>query len=274
MDNNVVSLQKQMFSIIKELTGQSNILTMPRIFVELLEDHEQALFLSQLIYWSDKGKLPGGWFYKTYDEWHEETLLTEYKIRKAKKRLEKLGIIETKIKKANGNPTVHYKLNANALVSWFLKKLQERNLKSFSNDTLKTLDSLTKITPKISSKNTGEHKGVSPDGVTLAVTFPQYLDRFGVDNEEMTEAIHYYLEQYEQYRGKPHPRLKPEQWERVLLSLISANGEFDNYIELMPEDLIPMIDKHFETRYEDCDYNILHFISEGVKKNRFYEVAY
>jgi hypothetical protein len=123
-------------------------------------------------------------------------------------------------------------------------------------------------------KNQGIYKGVSPDGVTLAVTFPQYLDRFGVDNEEMTEAIHYYLEQYEQYRGKPHPRLKPEQWERVLLSLISANGEFDNYIELMPEDLIPMIDKHFETKYADCDYNILHFISEGVKKNRFYEVAY
>lgn len=35
-----------------------------------------------------------------------------------------------------------------------------------------------------------------------------------------------------------------------------------------------MIDKHFQTEYAGCDYNICHFMTEGIRNNRFYETCY
>jgi len=32
------------------------------------------------------------------------------------------------------------------------------------------------------------------------------------------------------------------------------------------------VDKHFETPYKNCDYNIMHFISGRVMINRYFEV--
>jgi len=32
-----------------------------------------------------------------------------------------------------------------------------------------------------------------------------------------------------------------------------------------------IIDKHFVTEYENCDYNILHFVNGDIIKHRFYE---
>jgi len=121
-----MSFQQKVFDVIQSLTGEKNLLVIPKIFVELIGDLESALFLSQLIYWSDKTKNKDGYVYKTYQEWEEEILLNEYKIRKARKRLEKLEILQTKIKKANGNPTVHYRIAPKALYDWLLKNLQKR----------------------------------------------------------------------------------------------------------------------------------------------------
>jgi len=118
--------QQIVFETIKNIVGQANILTIPRVFIDMLGDIETALFLSQVIYWSDRGKQFGGWFYKTYQEWERELGLNEYKIRKAKKKLEELGILQTKIKKADGNPTVHYKLLIKPFEDWFLQNLKDR----------------------------------------------------------------------------------------------------------------------------------------------------
>lgn len=35
-----------------------------------------------------------------------------------------------------------------------------------------------------------------------------------------------------------------------------------------------MIDKHFQTQYKNCDYNICHFMTDGIRNNRFHEVCY
>ena len=102
--------RQQIFGLIESITGNKNLLTVPKEFIRLTGDIEVALFLSQLIYWTGKAKDPEGWVFKTYEDWKEEIMLTEYKIRKAKNKLEKLGFLETRIKKANGNPTVHYRL--------------------------------------------------------------------------------------------------------------------------------------------------------------------
>ena len=35
-----------------------------------------------------------------------------------------------------------------------------------------------------------------------------------------------------------------------------------------------MIDKHFQTQCKNCDYNICHFMTDGILNTRFHEVCY
>jgi len=72
---------------------------------------EEAIFVQQLYYWTDKGKNEEGWIYKSKKEWEEETALSRKKQDRVRKKLIEEGIIEVKKKKANGAPTLWYKLD-------------------------------------------------------------------------------------------------------------------------------------------------------------------
>ena len=110
-DKKGLSFQQKIFL---KLADKKKV-TIPRSFMRLTGDIETAAFLSQLIYWSDKGKRQDGWIYKSDKEWKEELFISRYAIRKARKKLKDMGILETRIKRANGSPTVHYKLNGKEL---------------------------------------------------------------------------------------------------------------------------------------------------------------
>ena len=66
--------------------------------------------------------------------------------------------------------------------------------------------------------------------------------------------------------------MKIEHWERVIdeIATVDIHGDVD----ILEDQVIEMIDQHFATKYRACDYNILHFISAGIKSNRFYEKCY
>lgn len=53
-----------------------------------------GVFLSQLFFWTGKGKKADGWIYKTRDEWTEETTLSRYEQEHARKLLRERGLIE------------------------------------------------------------------------------------------------------------------------------------------------------------------------------------
>jgi hypothetical protein len=88
----------------------------PRKLILFINNINAALLLSQLIYQHEDG-----WIAKTYAEWEQELYLNEYRIRKAARLLESHGFIETKVKKLNGNPTLHYRVNWDTLTPQFLK---------------------------------------------------------------------------------------------------------------------------------------------------------
>lgn len=125
--------QKRIFHIIKEFTGQANILTIPRVFVDYTGFLETGLFLSQVVYWSDRNPR-GEWFYKSYRDWSKEICLSEYQVRRCANILKAKGILETKVKRANGSPTLHYRLKVPEFSVSFLKKLKKRNLKNSRNN--------------------------------------------------------------------------------------------------------------------------------------------
>ena len=103
-------------NLIRALSGQANILTIPRLYIEMLGgEHIAALLLSQCIYWSDRTKRADGFFYKSDSEWKEELCISRFQLKRALNVLG--GLIETKLKKANGAPTTHYRVNGERLTA-------------------------------------------------------------------------------------------------------------------------------------------------------------
>jgi len=114
--------QQQVFALIRELTGTENIIAVSKFMVKLLGgDITSAYFLSQLIFWSDKTSRPDGFIYKGHTEWTDEIGLNRSSQRRARAALEKRGLIETKVHRANGSPTVHYRVCAEALTKSMIR---------------------------------------------------------------------------------------------------------------------------------------------------------
>ena len=144
-------------SIISKFSGQNNVIPIPVVYLEITEDYPSAALLNQMIYWSDRTKRKDGYFYKSYQEWHEELYLSEYQVRRATNKLKALGLVETSLKKANGAPTLHYKVDTKEVSEWILKKLKNGNLRNLRMDTEETQESLTEITTEITTETTNNN---------------------------------------------------------------------------------------------------------------------
>jgi hypothetical protein len=84
-----------------------------RCFVTITGSITAALMLSQAMYWSKRSKDPEGWFYKTAEEWTEETGMVRSEVENARKRLKIAGFITEKRK---GSPArLFYRVNAEAI---------------------------------------------------------------------------------------------------------------------------------------------------------------
>lgn len=141
-------------SVISKFSGQNNVIPIPVIYLEITEDYPAAALLNQMVYWSDRTKRRDGYFYKSYQEWNEELYLSEYQVRRATNKLKSLGLVETSLKKANGAPTLHYKVDTKEVSEWILKKLKNGNLTNSRMDTEETQESLTEITTETTTENT------------------------------------------------------------------------------------------------------------------------
>jgi hypothetical protein len=107
-------------SLIKSVSGQANVIAVPRLFVQITGDPCLAMMLSQLLYWSDRATRGDGLVYKSSKDWIEELGVTDYTVRKFKK----LPYIQTRVIKANGSPTTHYRIHYDALVELVMQQRQ------------------------------------------------------------------------------------------------------------------------------------------------------
>jgi hypothetical protein len=150
-----MSNHQNAIDLVKALSGQANVLTIPRLYIDYMGSIDGGLLLNQLIYWSDKGADNDGWFYKTYLEWESETTLSKYEVSKQVNILKNKGTLKTKVKKANGAPTVHYKFLFSEFQNSIVKFINYRksiNLTIESEETRQSLtETTTKTTPKASS---------------------------------------------------------------------------------------------------------------------------
>lgn len=84
-----------------------------RAFVDLGIGITGALLLSQAVYWSRRTKDEAGWFYKTGEEWEDETGLTRAEQETARRRLRELNLIDEELR---GLPCkMHYRVKVDVL---------------------------------------------------------------------------------------------------------------------------------------------------------------
>lgn len=110
-----MSNQKNVIALIKSISGQANILTIPRVYVSLLKSHRAALLLSQCVYWSDKTHDPDGWFHKSFSEWHEETGLNQHAIETARKTLEDCEVLQSSLRRVGPTNKNHWRVDLEML---------------------------------------------------------------------------------------------------------------------------------------------------------------
>lgn len=110
-----------------QMAGQNNVITVRRPFVAFTGSLERAMLLDQLLYWTPRSTM-GGWIAKTDADFQDELCLTRYSVRAAREGLAEMKIIETDVRKFNGSPTQHYKVNMAELTkqwSEFVSRLSE-----------------------------------------------------------------------------------------------------------------------------------------------------
>ena len=96
-----------------------------------------------------------------------------------------------------------------------------------------------------------------------------------------------YFETYEEFTGRVHPPIRASQIARIMQDMPYMDGEFsEEFFEeikkIAPQwepkpdiepDLYPLIiQRHFETKYRSCDYNINHFFSGKIRELRIFEI--
>lgn len=97
-----------------EMAGQSNVITIRKPFVSFTGSLEAAMLLDQLLYWTSRSVM-GGWIAKSDADFQEELSLTRYGVRSARDTLLQMGIVEIDLRKFNGFPTQHYRLDMDKL---------------------------------------------------------------------------------------------------------------------------------------------------------------
>ena len=135
-----------------------------RAFVNLGAGITGALLLSQAVYWDKRTNDAGGWFYKTQQEWEEETGLSRYEQEGARKKLKAMGILE---ETKRGVPCkTYYRINKleleKALIQYAenqqtsLQKTSKPDAGKSASQTWENQRSITENTAEITQETTTE----------------------------------------------------------------------------------------------------------------------
>ena len=151
--------KKDVFALLCAFSGQGNVLSIQKEYLYLCDyDYEAAVFLSQIIYWSDKSYLEDGWIYKTYADWEKELLIKERKLRRLKNYLVAKGYIETKLLQINGIPTCHWRVTVKVLDSLLMLYTGEkrREAQHIPDEPTETIQDDTPIEVSSNAENVSQ----------------------------------------------------------------------------------------------------------------------
>ena len=91
---------------------------------------------------------------------------------------------------------------------------------------------------------------------------------------EVLSIFEYYFSKYEYTFRQAHPNIRMAQIERIIEAMPCFDRENGFTFDIAPDDYEALINKHFQTQYHNCDYNINHFFNGDIRLLRFYEELY
>lgn len=246
----------------------------------------EAIILQQIHYWNlinekrnNNYKDGYYWTFNSITQWQEQfPFWSTRTIQRAINNLEKMKLIVTSnYNKLKIDRTKWYRIDYVVLSTLERSPLGQNGTINMT-EWLNELDKLVLPLPENNSESTSEinkkNKGTEQDSARSVFSFNDFKNYTTLNDIEKIEVVEHYLDCYKQHIGKEHPKLKKEQWDHVVEDLFYiSDGGID--FDLDESAMKDMIDQHFKTTYQEgCDYNILHFMSDRVRMNRMYEVAY
>ena len=114
--NGQPDLLARLQNVVRQL-NRSDIRTVSSLIAKVIGDQNGGLMAVRLLHWFPRAKKVGGWVYKSWRDWNAECNLSQAQVKRVhgKGFLEMIGIERT-LMKANGTPTVHYRLDENQLI--------------------------------------------------------------------------------------------------------------------------------------------------------------
>lgn len=228
----------------------------------------EAIFIQQIHYWIEVNKRDNKnnydgyhWTYNSYPEWQKQfPFWSEATIKRTVYRLESKGLlVSSNYNKRGFDKTKWYRIDYDKLNQITSGQNDTTSVSNCYDDHVKMIrpipETTTETTTEINNNN-----GLVADATQT--TYTPYLD----------SLLFYYFDRFKQFRKYKHPRLIKEQRERVKQTLslfISDYGITDKEIKRM-------IDGHFDrvNKLKRSDYNINHFVTEGIMMNLYYSHVY
>lgn len=258
---------------ITSLLRNNGCITVNKYLIQVLGLSEAVLYCelcSRFEYFEDKEILDDGYFYNTQYDLQAGTGLGEKAQRTAISKLKKLNLIDVVRK---GIPAKRYfkiidddenLLNLLSMGKEKLKRLENPIDTSIGGNLKRKRKEQDNPLRSGNNTNNNTKNNINIKGILTDVK-ASYL---------FLEIINYYLDKYELIMGEQHPILKKEHW----ISVVQALRYIDlgmQEADISEDEEMLMIDRHFATDYKKdnvyCDYNILHYISGDIRKNRYYE---
>lgn len=253
----------------------------------------EAIVLQQMEYWiNDINKQKGEdsvnyqdgyyWTFNSYEEWQEEfPFWSTSTIRRTITKLENRKlIISGNYNRLKIDRTKWYRIlykNLDELCYYASVQNEQFKWSDWIDHITKLTKPLPESTSKSTSKITEKHKGVNPEriennsfSINTSIIFDEFIKNFNEEIKlDIIEAIRYFLNKYRYERQEHHPKLKFEQWRDVIYNLRLIKNpthkkKYETNLEYL-KHYEPMINKYFETKYQDnCDYRLNHFANEEI----------
>lgn len=206
---------------------------------KMLGDPNQAILFQQLQFWCDKGKRNDCYIYKTKETIKNETGLTEYQQDTARSKLEnEHGVIETKLMKANGAPTIHYKVNIPQLRSLVMEYLENQD----SMESRQYQDSNPEDVGKPLTENTTENTTENKHKATKSETSQPTNSSSSQDHPNPDVELETEAEKYDPFSGERIPDNAGE------INPVSENDKRQEKIERIWEEFADQCDGYLNTR--------------------------
>lgn len=250
----------------------------------------ESIVLQQVHYWlkikekNQQDYIDGHyWVYNTYEQWQEQFPFFSLRtLRRTFTSLEKTGLLLSgNYNKAGFDKTKWYSIDYNTYESLLSSYVQngriarpKRPIGNGHNDQTNTID-YQKTTTKTSFKvlhGATPKRSAAFNWAILEKQIVGSCHKLSVtDIQSYIDIIEYYYQSYMNTFHEEHPRLSSKAMVNVI-EAIQCGTKMVPDVDV--ETYCAMIDKHFQTQYKDCDYSICHFMTEGIRNNRFYEACY